>query len=532
MAAGEIYAQMGRDISNNLQQYQQIQSADSAAQGQIHAYMNMDPTGQNLSPDGKALMEKQMTGKASYQDRIKLMGEISTSQAMKQKQMEMQMERLKYNRMAYYSPGGPGFIGDDSQGQQGQPPGPPPGGMPQSQPQGQGGPPPGGMPPQSGQPSPAAAQMLQQQSAPQPTVGNTVLPPKTITVASPEIRALMPRLLSSTMGDPEKATEIAQKAADSMNQNNQKQYEQAVAKEAPTGRLVFTGAKYENGVPTFDNYAPETVKAQGTPVQSYGTGTQVVSFPHGTAPTQPVIFKPGEKTPTGAADSTATIAAASPFNPSDPGVQKTLVEAGGNVGQLQSRLGEANLLKEAAQAYAAGGSSKFNALRGDPKFARFAQLFSGSNPAAALQTALSANTSAILAQIKNPNNTTTGGRVLQTEFEGMSKLLGTGEMDNPSLLSAAYNNADLVQRMYDMEKSTMTYLHQMPQGDAVSKTLEQYNNIPLLAAAGKVQNIPKAKVQQLKSMLQAKYPGAIEFFKQKYGVTDKEAEIAILANAQ
>jgi hypothetical protein len=499
-------SQSGQNIGQMLGNYAQVQQQDAVTNGAINSLIAQGPQAiQTLSPNGQALLQKEMQGKATRLDKMQLMGEITTSTTLKnqQAQQQAQLQNQLFNQriqslMNAYGPQGGGQQPGQAQQQPGQ--------AQQQPPQQQQAP---------GKPNPAAF------AGPQPAVSNYIQPPTPVTAADPQIMANMGRFLAMTGGDTDKAATLAQNSADAINKQKQAQYEQAVAVKKDTGRLVYTGPTYENGVPTMDTYKSERVIAPGTPQQAYEIGDKTFSFAHGVKPQQPVVFQPGQNLPDpNDTDTQARIAEMSPNNPNAEGWQKDLVKAKQDEAGSAQNVADAKLLYNAALAYTKGGSSQFNVLRGNPTYAKFQQLFKGENPQAALQTALSANTRSILAQVQSSQGGTVGGRMLSKEFENTAELLGNPELDNPTILAAAKNNMALVQRKYDIDAAYATYRETMPPAEAEKLAVKQFGRAPDLINPLALNAVPAAAIQYLKQ--NAANPQIKTAFDQKYGAGTSE----------
>ena len=96
MSAGDLLAQGGQNIVNNLDQYRQIQNLDAQAQGSIDSFINQGPQAMSsLSPDAQNLLQKQLSGKASAKDRLQILGEITATQGRNAAMAEMQFKRAE-----------------------------------------------------------------------------------------------------------------------------------------------------------------------------------------------------------------------------------------------------------------------------------------------------------------------------------------------------------------------------------------------------------------------------------------------------
>jgi hypothetical protein len=499
---GDALLQGSQNLAQGLNNYGQMLQTDAAATGQINAFLQQAQANPqafaSLSPNAQTLLQKQVSGKATMNDRISLLGEMTAGQQIQQQQTAMALQQqqaqaqalqnqMMQRRMQYLQQ----LMGN---GGSSSPTQPMDGGPPQTA--------------QGPTPPPAGAQQFLNGGAPPQLPGNgpfndsMIRPPVPLTITDPRTAPLMQRALQMSMGDPEAASKAVQQQLDQINQTANAQYAQAVGVKKDTGRLVYAGPKYENGIPTFDTYNNEVVTAPGTPVQGYDRGDKVVSFKHGITPPQPVVFQPGQGTPSVSGEATSaqeTINAASPIQPNDPEFQKSLLAAKQNAAASATALSDANLLYNAAQAYTNGGASNLNALRGNPAYAKFASIFSGGNPQASMQTALAANTQAILAQVRTAQGGTVGGRMLQTEFENTAKLLANPEMDNPTILGAAHNIVTLAQRNYDLQNAYASYHENMAPADAESLAVKQYGAPPTLWNPTAVDELPAPAIAALKA---------------------------------
>ena len=434
-----------------------------------------------LSEDGQNLANKFLAGNATRKDKMQLLGEAQATIAQRKQMQEMQEQQYKINRMGYVNSMLSQAMNDQGQGGQGQPqPFAPPTGVPDPQQQAPGQP----------QPPPSAAPI---------GVANLITPPTPIAATDPRMKPVFNKFLMMTGGDFDKASAEASKYATQVSDQNKAQYDQAVAATKETGRLVAFGPHTdpESGLVQGFDFKPEIVKGQGTPVESYTTGEKVVTFAPKVAPQVPFVLKPGDKTPA----NLDSISGLAQNVTNAPGWQKDLSAANQQVIATGGSLADTNLLASAAKAYVSGGASNFNVLRGNPAFAQMQQLFTGSNPAAALKTSMSANTSAILNQIKTAQGNTVGGRILQSEFENLREMLSNPEMDSATIYAAARNMQVMMQRKYDIDSAYATYRKTMPAGEAEDVVTRQFGKVPELIAAGNYQNIPKPVKAHLKQIM-------------------------------
>ncbi len=298
-------------------------------------------------------------------------------------------------------------------------------------------------------------------------------PPAPVTISSPQIKAMYPQALRMTFGDPDKATTLLQQQADAINANAKANYDRMVATEKSTGNLYFKRIDYKNGMPQATIYVPEVAVGPGTANESLKEGPNEISVPLGQQPPGKIVLR-------GGGDSSAP---ATPYNTNDQDWQKDVKDAYQQQASSAGLLADAKQLKDAATAYATGGSNKLNVLLGDPTYAKIKQMFTGANPLNDLQIAMAANTNAVLAQIRMGNGST-GGRIMQTEYENAAKVLGSGTMTNQSLLAAANNIYNLSARQNDIDKAYATYRSQMPSGDAEKLAVQQFGAPPDLKIGG------------------------------------------------
>lgn len=512
---------LGSGVAQGFQNYTLMQQQDAAAQGQVNALLaqaqQTPGVYQSLSPDGQNLLQKQLAGNANRQDRIKLLGEVQTAQILAKNRMGQQLEQqqvqqgqmqnqMMQNRMNYMQ----NLMGAPGGSPQAQPPAAQPQGQPQQGAPAQGSPPPAGM-----------AQFLNQ-----PKPANYIQPPQALTIQSPQAQAMMQQALRMTMGDPEKASDLVQKQLDSVNKTTQEQYAQSVATEKDTGRLVYAGPQYEGGLPTMNLFNNEVVKGQGTPQESYMRGSKVIPFKIGVKPPSSVVFQPGQgmvnqqAAQAATSDPQADLASLAPVVTNNADFQKSIVAAKGQAAQDAGQLGEAMLLYKAAQAYTSGDQGQWNAIKGNPTYAKFSSLWTGTNPQAAFQTVLSGNIHSVLSQMQNAAGGTIGGRMLGTEFNKTVDMLGNPEADNPTILAAAKNNLILNQRKYDLSNAYAEYHRSMAPGDAETAAVKQFGNAPELMDPGVIDTIPPGAIAALKA--NRNNAGLLHEFEKKYGTGSTE----------
>ena len=486
---GEPLLQGFENLAQGVQQYNQIKQQERVVSGQLDAMLQQGGMSglTSLSQNGQKLAQKFLGGKATVNDKMQLLGEAQSSIALRQQSMQMQQQKIALDRANMLN----NFMQSAASDTQGQP---------QPQQQGTAQPPPPSASQFMPQPGQQSAQAPQGAPPAAPIgVENLITPPTAVTATSPEIVRQLPRLALMAGGDMSKIPEVADAAAGQINKQRQEQYSQALAVEKPTGRMIYQGPDVEHtsGLVQGNRFAPEMVKGPGTDKQSYSAGSQTVIYAPNTKPPQPFVLNPGDRVPA----SMDTINGLAQNVTNAPGWQTDVKAAQDQTIQSGASLGESNLLVHAAKAYAQGGSSNFNMLRGNPIFANLQNLFTGQNPAGALKTAIASNTGAILAQIKNNAGGTVGGRMLQSEFEGLKDMLATGEMDNPTIVASAMNMQKIMQQKYDLANSYAQYRKHNTPEDAEDLAMKQFGSPIKLTSPGDYNNIPKPVVQHFKQIM-------------------------------
>lgn len=324
---------------------------------------------------------------------------------------------------------------------------------------------------QPGAPSGQAMQQFAQpvggtgQPAPQQPPSIIQQPPKPVMITDPQIQSMLPQALRMTLGDPDKAATLLQQQVDALNKQQQGAYDKQTAVTKPTGNLYFKRIDYKDGMPQSDVYSPEIMNGPGTISQSLTAGSQEIILPHGQKPTAPVVAmgtgKPDDET-TGAG-----------YNTNDPQWQSEVADTYQKAASSSVSLGNAKALMDAAQAYTAGNISQFNAIRGDPKYAKIFSVFNGTNPAAAFKIALAANTQSVLNEIRGPNGSV-GGRILQNEYDNTSKVLADATMDNPTIMAAARNNYTLADRRNNIDQAVAKFREHEPMGTATARAIKMF----------------------------------------------------------
>lgn len=462
---GEIVAGGMDKLAEGFQTYQANQQTDAVMRGMLNQLVSQGGPQAltQLSPNGQALAQKFMEGKANRSDMMQLMGEASASHTLLQQQqaaalnssniglnnatasrltsegqlnaaqaslLNLKLNRLRNPGQYFAQPDALGTPSANAVSNYAQPVG----GT--------------GAPPNNG-----------------PTSQVQALPPKHVSITDPQIQAMYPKVYSMTFGDDDKTTEILQQQVDSINKQMDDNYTKQAGVTKPTGNLYFKRLDYKDGVPQTDVYSPEISVGGGTLAQSLQAGNQEISVPHGQKPPGPVV-KWGDNEP----DDSANVAG---YNPNDPGWQSEVADAYNKAGSSAVALGNAKALQDAATAYTSGNMSQFNAIRGDPKYAKIFSVFSGTNPAAAFKIALAANTSSVLNEIRGPNGSV-GGRILQNEYDNTSKVLADATMDNNSILAAAKNNYTLADRRNNIDQAVAKLRETMPLGDATAQATKMF----------------------------------------------------------
>jgi hypothetical protein len=477
---------LGQGVNEGIQAYTANKQKDALLTGQIEPYLTqLQSQEDNLSPASASALNKMMTGSATLKDKMLLYGDVASTrdmiaarqqqilgqQAIQQGALSNQMMGAKYNAMQAYANGG----GSPSVAPQ------PPVAQPasnapvQAPPQGtmpQGAPPPQTPPPQI-QPGPQRA-------------STTVNPPAPIDINDPSIRALYPSALAASGYDPTKAATMLQAKVDAVNAQNAANYNQLANTVKDTGRLVYLKPNYTNGVHDFDNYGNEQIKGAGTASQSYTIGDKLIQYAAGTRPPVPVTTAAGQMAPVGqdgSSDAMQQINAVTPYNVNDPKWIADNVQAQTDKGAAAARVANSRLLLAAANAYASGDNARLNGLRASPQFQTMQQLFTGHNPAAALQTALSMNTGGVMNSLRSPQGGTTGARTTAAEFEEADKQLAGPQMDMPTIVAAAQNLNAINERAYNIDSAKAEYRKIMPEDKATSLAISQFGAPPALTAA-------------------------------------------------
>lgn len=514
---GSLIANGFQNLAQGMDNYQKLQQADSAASGQINAFLAQGPQAiASLSPAGQDLMQKQMEGNLKYKDRLQLLGEITTSQTLRQQRQEYQIRNIQLQKwQAMQQLIAQSQQQDPSQGQ-GAPPDPsalaaaaPPGAMPSQ-----------GMPPQGAAPqgAPPPADPTQQppapvspSSPPPPGVGQflpqqpqvLVAPPAPVKITDPRVVSMLPKALAMTDFDPGKASDLMQKQVDAMNAQQKQQYDAKAQAEAPTGNLYFKTIEYKDGMPQYRVFTPEVIVGKGTASQSFKESPTEVKVPWNS----PI---PGNVVHRGNREMDNESAGAAPNNTNDPVWQKEIQGAYQNAASSNNMLATAKLLSDAADAYTADPSngSKINALLGTPAGGRLKQFFTGTNTQAGLQMALSSNVKAVMEQLRNQDGNV-GGRITGQEWQKTYDQLGEGTMPNETLLAAAHNMLTLADRTNNINQAYARYRETMPSGEAQALAIKQFGAQPKLAVPaaqqppvmmrrpdGQVGNIPAGNVQK------------------------------------
>lgn len=470
---------VGNDIKEGTANYYANKQKDAALTGQIEPYLQgLQASQGSLSPVSSSALDKMMNGTATLKDKMMLYGDIVSTQQQKQNQQANAIGQQQITQgdlankmaMARYA-AMQGFAGGNT-GQQGAPqpqPSPGPAQAPQGAPAGQ-------QMPMPGQPAPAQR------------ASTTVNPPTPVSIDDPSIRALYPQALAATGYDPGKATAILQQKADATNKQNASNYDQLTNTIKDTGRLVYAGPSYTNGVHDFDKYFNEQIKGAGTASQSYTQGDKLIQYAAGSKPPSPVVTAAGQKAPLGQ-DGTSDAAmeqvnAATPYNVNDPKWIADNTQAQQDKASSAQRVANSRLLVLAANTLASGTTSQWNALRANPFFNTLQQLWDGSNPAARIKQAMAMNTGTVMNSLKSPSGGTTGNRVTAAEFEEADEQLGKVGDDLPSILSAAKNINAINERAYNIDSAKADFRKIMPEDKATEKAVDLFGAPPSLQAAG------------------------------------------------
>lgn len=508
--SGSLILQGAENLTTGLNNYAQLQSQDAAATGRINAFLqnaqNNPQATQGLSPNAQTLLQKQMSGKANYNDRLSLLGELTANQDIQAAQANRQniqaqaalatsqgQEASARGNFANAQANQLNMRNQMLQGlmNPGQGPAQPnQGAMSQyAQPTGGG-----------AQPAPDAMASFAPQGgtgrpAPTPMAGVQLPPPTPVQVTDPQIQALYPQAFKTTLGDPDKASDLLQKIADRQNANAMAGYQAKQDATAPTGNFYLKEVLSKEGLPQGLVLTPEVIKGKGTMSESLMDGPGEVTVPFGTPPPGPIIQRG-----TGKPDLTPEMAA---MNDNDPDVIKETADAFNTVGIDQARLAQASLFRDAANAYATGGSGQLNAILGQPQFAKMAQMFSGTNKVAALKAAMAGNTSAVINQVRDPKNGSIGGRMLQTEYENTSTMLGGPEMDPTTIKAAADNLYNAVDRQTNIDHAYAIYRQTMPANKAQKLAIAQFGGPPNLINPVNGAPVKKGAMAPIKIMTKA-----------------------------
>jgi hypothetical protein len=477
----------GNSLQEGMQNYQQNKQKDALLTGQIEPYLQqLAAQSDNLSPVSASALNKMMTGQATLKDKMLLYGDIASSQNAKNVQQAQtlsaqqiqandlanRMAMAKYAAMQNYA---------NPQGQSGQPAGQM---QPAPAPQGVGQPMSQGAPQGAAQPQQGAAQ-------PQPgtaqRASTTVNPPTPIGIDDPQIRAMYPQALAATGYDPDKASTLLQQKADAINAQNAANYQNLTKTIKDTGRLVYAGPNYTNGVHDFNKYYNEQIIGAGTASQSYTQGDKLIQYAAGSRPPVPVITAAGQQAPVGqdgTSDAMTQIDSVSPYNVNDPKWIADNTQAQTDKASSAQRVANSRLLVQAANTLASGTTSQWNALRQSPGFNTLQQLWDGSNPAARLKQAMAMNTGTVMNSLKSPSGGTTGNRVTAAEFEEADEQLGKIGDDLPSIQAAAQNINAINERAYNIDTAKADFRKIMPEDVATEKAVTLFGNPPALQAAG------------------------------------------------
>ena len=190
---GDALLQGSQNLAQGLNSYGQMLQTDAAATGQINAFLQQAQANPqafaSLSPNAQGLLQKQMSGKATMNDRISLLGEMAAGQQIQSQQTQLALQRqqaqaaylqnqMAQRRMDYLNQ-------IMSNGGSSAPTQPMAGGPPQTPPTGQA---------QQGPPA-GAQQFLGGSGAPPQLPGNgpyidsTIRPPVPLTITDPTWRS-------------------------------------------------------------------------------------------------------------------------------------------------------------------------------------------------------------------------------------------------------------------------------------------------------------------------------------------------------
>ena len=474
----------GNSIQEGMQNYQANKQKDALLTGQIEPYLTqLSANRDNMSDLSGSALDKMLNGSATLKDKMLLYGDISsqqnqknvqqqqalTAQQLQQGQLQNQMAGARWQMMQQYANGG--GMGPTPQSQS----------QPAPQPQG------AGQPMSQGAPGPQQAPQQQPgQPAPVNRASTTVNPPSPISIDDPQIRALYPQALAATGFDPEKATAILQQKADAINLQNRQNYDQLTKTVKDTGRLVYAGPNYTNGVHDFDKYYNEQIVGAGTASQSYVQGDKLIQYAAGKVPPVPVTTAAGQMAPVGqdgTSDAMDQINSVSPYNVNDKQWIADNTQAQTDMAASAQRVANSRLLVAAANAYASGNTSQINALRSSPAFGKIQQFFTGKDPANALQVALSMNTGGVINTVRSGAGGSAGLRVTAPEFEEADQLLAKSQMDLPTILAAAKNVNALNERAYAIDSAKASYRKILPEDQATEKAVSQFGQPPKLQDA-------------------------------------------------
>lgn len=335
----------GNGLAQGQANYQQYLQQDAAATGTVNAYLNQDPTGSGLSPDGQALIQKQLAGNANRKDRLQLLGEINSAQTLKANQQEQQMNAYKIQEQKMRMAAIQQML---AQGQGGGAPGGAPAGTPQ---------PGGGQPPQ-GQPQQPQGQPAQGQPQ-QPPAPPPLFKQPLVSMTDPAMVAMRQKLAGQALqtngfdlkdaGD--KATAAAQSAVDAQNSMEQPVGFQAAGFDPATRQDIWQPLVGKRG---------GTIIAKGAPVK-------VVGKPPG-----PVLIQNdnGDYVPAAQQMHADAAAASGEMAPDADQIipskeqQALIADANTKADTAGTTQNLANQTYAAAQAYTSGNTGALNSLKG------------------------------------------------------------------------------------------------------------------------------------------------------------------------
>lgn len=290
-------------------------------------------------------------------------------------------------------------------------------------------------------------------------------PPTPITINDPRVQAIIPQATRQALVSGGNPDEVIQKQVDALNAQQTSAYQAKAQAKAPTGKFYNLGPVYKDGVLQGSDWRAQMGTGAGTSGQSFEPDKNQIVVPIGGQPPGPMVDMAGN--PIGQPSVGPGV------NTNDPDWQTGVKEAYDMAGSSAVNLGNAKMLRDAAQAYTSGTPAQFNAIRGDPIFSKAFSMFSGTNPAAAFKMALAANTQSVLNEIRGPNGSV-GGRILQNEYNNTQKVLPDLTADNDAIMAAANNNYVLADRHYNIDRFYAELRKTTPEGTARAMAVEHF----------------------------------------------------------